>query len=121
MPDPGLLTERMERRLRGKISLVPLDGLAVTFDDDVYPWHTLCTVSGGDRPGLLAAMAGALDAAKVDVHAASLLSYDGPHDGVDAETATGEFINRFQVTDRHGRKLNADMRRSVLRAFGLAS
>ena len=55
----------------------------VTFEDDVYPWHTLCTVSGGDRPGLLAAMAGALDAAKVDVHAATLLSYDGPHDRLD--------------------------------------
>jgi UTP:GlnB (protein PII) uridylyltransferase len=109
----------MERRLRGKITLVPLHGLAVTFDDDAYPWHTLCTASGGDRPGLLAAMAGALDTAKVDVHAASLLSYDGPDADAATET-TGEFINRFQVTDRHGRKLNADMRRSVLRAFGLA-
>ena len=45
-PDPGLLTERMERRLKGKIALVPLFGLSVTFEDDVYPWHTLCTVAG---------------------------------------------------------------------------
>ena len=118
-PDPGLLTERMERRLKGKISLVPLYGLSVTFEDDVYPWHTLCTVSGGDRPGLLAAMSGALDAAKVDVHAATLVSYDGPAGDGSTETATGELFNRFQVTDRHGRKLSPGTRRAVLKAFGI--
>ena len=125
-PDPGLLTERMERRLKGTISLVPLDDLSVTFEDDVYPWHTLCTVSGPDRPGLLAAIAGALDAAKVDVHAATVASYysseaDSPErDGDPGESGRGLIHNRFQVTDRHGQKLTEGARRAVRHAFGLS-
>ena len=71
-PDPGLLTERMERRLRGKIDVVPLADVDVAFDDTVFPWHTQCIVRGRDRRGLLAAIAAAFDAAKVDVHAASV-------------------------------------------------
>ena len=118
-PDPGQLTERMERRLRGKISLASLDDVAVTFDDDIYPWHTQVTVSGGDRPGLLAAIASALDSAKVDVHAATLVSYDGPDGDGASKSSAGEFRNRFQVTDRHGRNLNDGARRAVLRSFGL--
>jgi UTP:GlnB (protein PII) uridylyltransferase len=125
-PDAGLLTERMERRLRGKISLAPLDHLSVTFEDDVYPWHTLCTVSGPDRPGLLAAIAGALDAAKIDVHAATVASYaaasPAASDGTPSHEPPHELIhNRFQVTDRHGRKLDERGRAGVRRAFGLAS
>jgi predicted amino acid-binding ACT domain protein len=125
-PDAGLLTELMERRLRGKITLVPLDDLEVTFEDDVYPWHTLCTVSGPDRSGLLAAIAGALDAAKVDVHAATATSYSAASpasvDGAPSTVPKRELIhNRFQVTDRHGRKLDERGRAGVRRAFGLAN
>ena len=84
----------MERRLKGKIDLASLADVEVSFDDSVFPWHTQCVVRGPDRRGLLAAIAAAFDAAKVDVHAASV--------GSDVE----DFVeNRFQVTDRHGRKL----------------
>ena len=93
-PDAGRLTERMERRLRGKIDLASLADVEVTFDDSVFPWHTQCVVRGPDRRGLLAAIAAAFDAAKVDVHAATV--------GSDLEYLVE---NRFQVTDRHGRKL----------------
>lgn len=122
-PDPGLLTERIERRLKGKIALVPLTDLSVTFEDDVYPWHTLCTVSGADRPGLLAAIAGALDAAKVDVHAATVISYPPSGNAVDEAGGAGPGMihNRFQLTDRHGQKLNEGARRAVLGSFGLTS
>ena len=122
-PDPGQLTERMERRLRGRIALASLDDLTVTFDDGLSPWHTLCTVSGTDRSGLLAAIAGALDAAKVDVHAATVGSYDDQPDVGDTQRSDGTHIglirNRFQVTDRHGQKLGPGSQRAVLKAFGL--
>lgn len=107
-PDPGLLTEHMERRLRGRLAVASLADVSVTFDDDVFPWHTQCIVTGPDRLGLLAAMASAFDAAKIDVHAATV-----------GRSVEGEGIeNRFQVTDRHGRKLSAAGRASVERAFG---
>jgi Kef-type K+ transport system membrane component KefB/predicted amino acid-binding ACT domain protein len=107
-PDPGLLTERMERRLTGRISLASLAEVEITFDDSVFPWHTQCVVRGPDRRGLLAAIAAAFDAAKVDVHAARVGT--GPT-GVGVE-------NHFQVTDRHGRKLGERGRAAVLAAFG---
>lgn len=109
-PDPGVLTERMERRLKGRIELASLADVEVTFDDDVFPWHTQCLVCGPDRPGLLAAVAAAFDTAKIDVHAASV--------GSDADRGAVE--NRFQVTDRHGRKLGGGTRAAVQAAFGRA-
>ncbi len=109
-PNAGRLTERMERRLRGKIDLASLADVEVTFDDSVFPWHTQCLVRGPDRRGLLAAIAAAFDAAKVDVHAATV--------GSDVE----HFVeNRFQLTDRHGRKLGERARAAVLAAFGRAN
>jgi len=109
-PDAGRLTERMERRLKGRIDLASLADVEVTFDDSVFPWHTQSVVRGADRRGLLAAIAAAFDAAKVDVHAASVGS--NVEDLVD---------NRFQVTDRHGRKLGELGRAGVLAAFGRAT
>ncbi|CAN5663121.1 hypothetical protein BH24ACT5_BH24ACT5_05070 [soil metagenome] len=110
-PDARGVAERMERRLKGRIDLTSLADVAVSFDDDALPWHTVCTVRGPDRPRLLAATSAALAAAKVDVHAATV----GP--GPDGH----EVENRFQVTDRHGRKLDAAMRDAVRRAFGRAT
>ena len=106
-PDAGRLTERMERRLRGKIDLASLADLEVTFDDSVFPWHTQCVVRGPDRRGLLAAIAAGFDAAKVDVHAATVGS-----------NLADLVENRFQITDRHGRKLGDRTRTAVLAAFG---
>jgi UTP:GlnB (protein PII) uridylyltransferase len=82
----------------------------VTFEDDAAPWFTVCVTRGPDRPGLLAAIASALDDAKVDVHAARVAS------AVDA----GVVDNRFEVTDRHGRKLDAGRKAAVRRALGVA-
>jgi Na+:H+ antiporter len=106
-PDPGVLTERMERRLKGRIALPSLDGVDITFDDSAFPWHTQCVVRGPDRPGLLAAIAAALDAANVDVHSAN----------VRTDADLGAVENRFQVTDRHGRKLSERTRAAVLGAL----
>lgn len=107
-PDEGRMAERMECRLKGRIDLTSLADVSVSFDDDALPWHTVCTVRGPDRPRLLAATSAALASAKIDVHAATV--GPGP-DGVEVE-------NRFQVTDRHGRKLDAARRDAVRRAFG---
>lgn len=107
-PDEGRMAERMERRLKGRIDLTSLTDVSVSFDDDALPWQTVCTVQGRDRPRLLAATSAALASVKIDVHAATV--GPGP-DGVEVE-------NRFQVTDRHGRKLDAARRDAIRRAFG---
>ena len=48
--------------------------LDVQFDNDAAPWHTTCTITGRDRPGMLAALAGAFAVAGVTVHSARLTS-----------------------------------------------
>jgi Kef-type K+ transport system membrane component KefB/predicted amino acid-binding ACT domain protein len=110
-PNPRDLSGRMQRALRGRRPpTVPIGDVEVTFEDDAAPWFTVCVTRGPDRPGLLAAIASALDDARVDVHAARVAS------AVDA----GVVDNRFEVTDRHGRKLDAGRKAAVRRALGVA-
>ena len=94
--------------MRGRqASTGPID-VEVTFDDDAAPWYTVCVTRGPDRLGLLASIAAAFDAAKVDVHAAR----------VDGAVADGVVDSRFEVTDRYGRKLDAGRKAVVRRALG---
>ena len=109
-PNPRQLAERMEQALRGRPALVAPMGVDVTFDDNAAPWYTICVTRGPDHPGLLASIASAFDDAKVDVHAARIASaIDG-----------GVVDNRFEVTDRYGRKLDASGKAAVRRALGAA-
>ena len=66
----------------------------VTFDDGASPWHTVCEVESPDKPGLLHALANAFAAAGVEVHSARISSEDGVA------------RDRFDLTDRDGRKLD---------------
>ncbi len=68
--------------------------LLIEFDNESVPWHTSCTVRGRDRPGTLAALAGAFAAAGAVVHSARIARVGG------------EMVDRFALGDRLGRKLD---------------
>ena len=85
----------LERRLRSHVSSGAPSSAVTRFDNGALPWHTVCTVTGADEPGALAAIAHAFAAADVVVHSARLTSTDGAID------------NRFTVSDRFNRKLDA--------------
>jgi hypothetical protein len=38
------------------LNVVAVAEASVVFDDHASPWHTLCSVEGPDRPGLLSAI-----------------------------------------------------------------
>jgi UTP:GlnB (protein PII) uridylyltransferase len=78
------------------MSSAPVLGVTFEFDDSGSPWHTLATVRGDDRPGLLHALTAAFAAAGADVHAAR------------AQTARGEAVDVFELTDIRGPKLSPD-------------
>lgn len=77
----------------------------VDFDDEGSPWYTLCTVSALDRPGLLHAIAAACASVGVDIHAARIT------------TEAGRAVDRFDLTDRNGRKLTSDAEASLRAAI----
>jgi [protein-PII] uridylyltransferase len=83
----------------------PAVDLEIDFDNDASPWHTLCEVRGPDRPGLVHAMTVGFATAGVSVHSARI------------ETVGGVVIDRFELTDREGRKLDGDRRRAVREAI----
>jgi [protein-PII] uridylyltransferase len=67
----------------------------VSFDDSASPWHTIVEVEAPDRPGLLHALAVAFAASHADMHAARVTT-----------TQDGVARDRFDLTDRHGGKLD---------------
>jgi Kef-type K+ transport system membrane component KefB len=95
-PDPARLVARL--RTTGVDSLVamPLPDVEVEVDQAASPWHTVLEVRVADRPGVLAALATALVAAGVAVRSAS------------ASAEQSLVIDRFEVTDRAGGKLDAE-------------
>jgi Kef-type K+ transport system membrane component KefB/glycine cleavage system regulatory protein len=99
------LSEAFEAALGEKIVAEAVHGLDVSFDNRALAWHTSATVTGPDRPGALAALAAAFAAAGVVVHRARV-----------ATTAAG-VVDRFALTDRHGRKLDAAAIERVHRAL----
>jgi Kef-type K+ transport system membrane component KefB/predicted amino acid-binding ACT domain protein len=94
LPDGDRLTAALRNALRGPLSSQGMEGMRVEFDDEGSPWHTLCTVVGPDRRGLLHALTTALAAAGANVHAARV------------RTDGGRAVDVFELTDAKGRKLN---------------
>jgi len=64
------------------------------FDDLSSPWYTVWEVRSPDRRGLLHGLAAAIAAAGASVHSARVA------------TAAGRAVDRFELTDRNGRKLD---------------
>jgi Na+:H+ antiporter len=104
-PRARALSEAFESALRHKVVMEAVPGLDVSFDNRALAWHTSATVTGPDRPGALAALAAAFAAAGVVVHRARV-----------ATTSEG-VVDRFALTDRHGRKLDAAAIERVRRAL----
>jgi Kef-type K+ transport system membrane component KefB/predicted amino acid-binding ACT domain protein len=73
----------------------PASDLEIDFDDAGSPWHTICEVRGEDRHGLLHMITVGFAATGVTVHSARV------------ETRGGVAIDRFELTDTEGRKLDA--------------
>jgi len=95
--DSARLTASLVAALDGPVSSPPLPDAEVTFDGSASPWHTLCEVVLTDRPGVLRAVAAAFAGAGIEVRSAQVSSHDGL------------VIDRFEVTDRDGAKLSADL------------
>lgn len=104
-PSSGRLEAALEAVLGKPQAPEPAPGARVTFDDEASPWYTLCEVRAPDRPALLHAVAAAFATAGVDVHTARVT------------TTGGEAVDRFQVTDRSGSKLDGGLEAAVTDAL----
>ncbi|MFM8302713.1 MAG: cation:proton antiporter, partial [Actinomycetota bacterium] len=102
---PPLLAAAVEAALREPPTGEAAPDLEIDFDADASPWHTLCEVRGPDRPGLLHAITVGFAAAGARVHSARV------------ETVGGVAIDRFDLSDADGAKLDAAQRDAVRRAI----
>jgi UTP:GlnB (protein PII) uridylyltransferase len=74
---------------------------ALRFDDHSSPWCTICEVRSPDRRGLLQNLGAAMAGAGVNVHASRPVTIDGVA------------VDRFELSDRHGRKLDDALKRAA--------
>jgi [protein-PII] uridylyltransferase len=102
VPKASSLRTAMEDAIDSPLIASPVEGVELTFDDAGSPWHTRCTATAPDRPGLLHTLATAFAAADLSVHSARI-STDASH-----------AIDQFDVTDRHGAKLDERAKARVL-------
>jgi Kef-type K+ transport system membrane component KefB len=94
-PPAAELGQELARHLSGRLRTTVSGDVEVTFDDEALPWHTVCIATGPDRPGAFRAVAHAFARAGIVVHSAHLATVDG------------SVVDRFAVTDRRGRRLDA--------------
>lgn len=99
------LEDAIQSALRAPLVAEPAPDLAIDFENDASPWYTLCEVRGPDRPGLVHAVSVGFAASGVTVHSAAI------------DTVGGVVIDRFELTDEDGRKLDGDRRRAVREAI----
>jgi len=105
-PDAAGLQVALEHSLSAAVWTPAVDDAVVTFDDSGDGLYTACEVRAPDRPGLLHALAAAMAVAGADVHAASVTTVDGmAHD-------------RFDLSDRDGRRLTPARQEAVRRSIG---
>lgn len=100
-PDAAGLQVAFAASLDGRVSSAALPDAQVRFDEKTSPVFTACEVRAEDRPGLLHALAVAFVTARIDVHAASVATVDGVA------------CDRFDLTDRYGRKLTGGMKAAI--------
>jgi [protein-PII] uridylyltransferase len=95
------LESAFEDALKRPPSSEPAADLEIEFDDVASPWYTICQVRGPDRHGLLHTITVGFMASDVTVHSARV------------ETRGGIAIDRFEVTDIEGRKLDEPRERAA--------
>ena len=89
---------------RVKISGQPLTLTAIV-DNSAHPWHSVLTVTGPDRPGLLRDVTAILADLKLVIHHAFI------------STSNAMVENKFEISDRHGRKLASNEIDKIVRSF----
>jgi Kef-type K+ transport system membrane component KefB len=104
-PEADALTAAIVEAFDRPLEAPPTPGAEVVFDDDASPWYTLCEVRCVDCPGLLHSITVGFASAGVDVHSARV------------GTVAGQAVDRFDVTDRNGRKLGEPAKRAVIEAI----
>jgi Kef-type K+ transport system membrane component KefB len=100
-PDPARLQEAIEASFSEPLDAEANPDADVTFDDAGSPWYTLCEVRSPDRRGVLHSITVGIAAAGGSVHSARV------------ETVGELAVDRFELTDANGRKLNDEMKAAV--------
>lgn len=106
-PQPTTLQLALSRALDAPLSAPPVADAQVRFDHVTSPLYTACDVTVTDRPGLLHAIAVAIAAAGVDIHAARVTTNDGVA------------FDRFDLSDPAGHKLSVAQEHAI--RAGIAS
>ncbi len=104
-PAARTLAHAMERSLKRPVVIDPKPQVDIEFDNSTLPWHTACTVTGVDQPGVLQGVTAAFASVDVLVHSARIATIDG------------QINDRFSVTDRLGRKIDDEIQARVRRAL----
>ena len=94
-PDADDLSRTIRAAIRGPLASEGLPALEVDFDNQASPWHTICTITGPDRTGVLSAVTTAFAVSGINVQMARIT------------TDEGHVSDRFWLTDAKGRKLDA--------------
>ena len=93
-PEAAALEPAFTEALVRPRAFAPVPDAHVEFDDHASPLYTACHVVAPDAPGLLHAIAGAVAAAGVDIHAARVATVDGmARDRFDLSERTGEKLD----------------------------
>ncbi len=104
-PDPARLEAAISGSFGSPLSAAPNAEAEVSFDDEGSPWYTLCEVRSIDRPGLLHTITVGVAAAGASVHSARV------------ETVDAFAMDRFELTDSTGRKLDDQTKAEVREAI----
>jgi hypothetical protein len=104
-PDARTIEDSVVTDLGRPLESPPDPDAEVHFDDEGSPWYTRCEVRGPDRRGLLHTITVGLAKAGASVHSARVL------------TEHGQAIDRFELTDRRGNKLDDATKAAVREAI----
>lgn len=103
LAQPDQLAAAVRAAFDRPLSSPPNPDATVHFEDEVSPWYTVCEVRSPDTRGLLHTITVGLHGAGADVHSARLVSEGG------------RAVDRFELTDRHGSKLD-DVTKEAIRS-----
>ena len=100
-PESEVLRSAIEAAFDFPLAALPNPDAQLRFDGLSSPWYTICEVRSPDRRGLLHSLSAGISSAGADVHSARLVTVDG------------HAVDRFELTDRNGRKLDASAEDAV--------
>jgi Kef-type K+ transport system membrane component KefB len=104
-PDPVALEAAILDAFDTPLESLPNPDADMRFDDHASPWYTMFEVRSPDRRGLLHSLTAGISGAGANVHSAKLV------------TVSGQAVDRFELTDRNGRKLDEAGKEAVAAAI----